>query len=305
MGAARWGRFLMLLRAVILAPLICAYTQINEEGAGPVRNPTTITGILLVSDWRCDEWPENVPKDKSACAEGSSQWGLITATNQYSVHGKTSELKKYERHRVTITGTISPGSQTFVDRLDVEWIAPSEVPEAQIRDLVEKLRYEPWQGPHNVSNPTFWIFYFTSPMQQILAAGPAAQNVLLDYLDDSQIKDQIIILLGGLGDGRAVEPIIRAMADREEARNSAFARKVNLAANLALTNITVADVIWHHGGGITRDSCPDDPKSCWYSWWIEHRGTFSPLKTWSRNYSNYPNYGIYQSPGVFRSQSAR
>jgi hypothetical protein len=91
------------------------------------------------------------------------------------------------------------------------------------------------------------------------------------------------------------------MADRNEARDNPNARKVNLVANLALTNITVGDVIWHHGGGITIDACPDDPKSCWFSWWIEHRTTFDVSKTPSRKYSNYPSYGIYQDPGLFRS----
>jgi hypothetical protein len=139
-------------------------------------------------------------------------------------------------------------------------------------------------------------------MLQILQAGPAAQAVLLRYVDDPKIKDQVIILLGGLGDGEAVLPIIRAMANQNEARANGFARKVNLAANLALTNITVGDVIWHHGGGITMDACPGDPKTCWYTWWIQHRGSFDISKTASRNYSNYPSYGIYQDPGLFRSR---
>ena len=157
--------------------------------------------------------------------------------------------------------------------------------------------------PENIANPTTWVFNFNPPMLQILQAGPAAQDVLLRYLDDPKIKDQIIILVGGLGDGKAVLPIIHAMADRNEARDNDYARKVNLAANLALTNIRVSDVIWHHGGGITRDACPDDPKSCRYTWWIRHRDAFDISKTASRNYSNYPSYGIYQDPGLFRSES--
>ena len=41
-------------------------------------------------------------------------------------------------------------------------------------------------------------------MIQILQAGPAAQDILLEYLSDEQIKDHIIILLGGVGDEKAV-----------------------------------------------------------------------------------------------------
>jgi hypothetical protein len=86
------------------------------------------------------------------------------------------------------------------------------------------------------------------------------------------------------------------MASPVEMRNSPDAVRINGLANLALTNITVSDVIWHHGGGMPHDNCPDDPKSCWYAWWIKNRNTFSVSATPSRNYSNYPNYGIYQQP---------
>jgi hypothetical protein len=293
---------LMVLSAVFLVCTGRCQAQTERDSAD--RNSvTTLTGVLLVSDRRCDKWPADVPKDDWTCPEGSSQWGLITLGKQYSVHGKTNDLKQYERRRVTVTGNISPGPESSVDRFDVQSIRSSEMPESQIRGFIEQLRYNQWAEPKNIANPTTWVFNFTRPMLQILQAGPAAQDVLLRYLDDPKIKDQIIILLGGLGDQKAVLPIIHAMADRNEVRDSDYARKVNLAANLALTNITVGDVVWHHGGGITRDACPDDPKSCWYTWWIQHAETFDVSKTVSRNYSNHPSYGIYQDPRLFRAEA--
>jgi hypothetical protein len=84
-----------------------------------------------------------------------------------------------------------------MDRLDVDSIGLSEMPESQIRDLVGQLRHDRWNQPENIANPTTWVFQFTPPMRQILQAGPAAQEVLLEYLDDSEIKDRIIILFGG------------------------------------------------------------------------------------------------------------
>jgi hypothetical protein len=294
---------LFVLSAVFLICNGRCQAQTEKNSVESRNSVITLTGILLVSDRRCDEWPADVPKDKLTCPEDSSQWGLITLGKQYSVRGKTNELKQYERHRVTVTGSVSPGPESFMDRLDVQSISLSEMPESQIRRFIEQLRYDQWAEPKNRTNPTFWVFSFTRPMLQILQAGPAAQEVLLQYLDDPKIKDQIIILLGGLGDQKAILPIIHAMADRNEARDNNYARKVNLAANLALTNITVGDVIWHHGGGITRDACPDDPKSCWYTWWIQHADTFDISKTVRRNYSNYPSYGVYQDPGLFRSEA--
>jgi hypothetical protein len=302
---ARHGSMMRSPRLVLLAVLlVCTdhcQAQTDRKAAESHNSATILAGLLLASDLQCDEWPAaDVHKGERICQEGSSRWGLITLERQYSVRGKTSQLMQYERHRVTVTGSVSPDHESFMVRLDVQSIGPSEMPESQIRGLIEQLKRDQWAAPENIANPTTWVFHFTPPMLQILQAGPAAQDVLLRYLDDPNIKDQIIILLGGLGDGKAVLPIIHAMANQNEAGTNSYARKVNLAANLALTNITVGDVIWRHGGGITMDACPDDPKSCWYTWWIQHRYGFDISKSVSRNYSNYPSYGIYQDPGLFR-----
>ena len=64
-----------------------------------------------------------------------------------------------------------------MDRVDVQSISSSEMPESQIRGVIEELRYDQWAEPVNISNPTHWMFNFTPPMLQILQAGPAAQNV--------------------------------------------------------------------------------------------------------------------------------
>jgi hypothetical protein len=59
----------------------------------------------------------------------------------------------------------------------------------------------------------------------------------------------------------------------------------------------VADVIWHHGGGIVIERCPANPRECWSKWWKKNKSTFSVKGiTQSRGYSNYPNYGIYGKP---------
>jgi hypothetical protein len=278
--------------------------SVDNSTASP-GSSVTMTGILLVDDWRCDEWSADVPKDSMMCPEGGlSQWGLITATKQYIVRGINSELRKYERQRVMATGAVTAATGDVpIDKLEVQLIASNKVDKNPIRELIGELRSNPWTQPVNTSNSTLWDFHFTPPMIQILQAGPAAQDVLLEYISDPQIKDQIVFLLGGVGDGNAIEPIIEAMATPVEAQGGAYARKVNLAANLALTNITVGDVIWHHGGGITIDRCPDDPKTCWSVWWTEHRDTFDISHTPKRRYSNYPDYGIYQNPGAYRSES--
>jgi len=162
------------------------------------------------------------------------------------------------------------------------------------RTLISELYTHSWAGAENNCSPMCWDFQFTQPMQKILEIGSVAQDVLIENLDDVNIKDQVIILLGGVGDERAVAPIIKAMIAKNSIKKTPNAERINLSANLALTNITVSEVIWHHGGGIEVRRCPDNPKECWQEWWKKNKSTFTVKGiTQSRNYSNYPGYGIY------------
>jgi hypothetical protein len=163
---------------------------------------------------------------------------------------------------------------------------------ADIENWIEQLKSFPWEGPKNYM--PLWVFNFTKPMRQILDVGAPAQDPLLRHLSDPAIKDQIIILLGGVGGVKSIEPIIGAMVRKDDVRANLDAKKINLAANLALTNITAAEVIWHRGGGITIDKCPDDPKSCWSNWWAKNKDHIEQEMNVSRLYASYPNYGIHQ-----------
>jgi len=135
--------------------------------------------------------------------------------------------------------------------------------DAQAQNLIAELYTHPWEGAENLCSPMCWNFHFTEPMLKIIEMGPPAQNALLPKLNDPAIKDQAIILLGGLGDERAVGPIIDAMVGKDEIAVTPNAQKINLAAVLALTNITVAEVTWHHGGGIEVRKRPQNPKEGW------------------------------------------
>ncbi len=166
--------------------------------------------------------------------------------------------------------------------------------DVETRTLISELYTHSWAGAENNCSPMCWDFQFTQPMQKILEIGSAAQDVLIENLDDVNIKDQVIILLGGVGDERAVAPIIKTMIAKNSIKNTPNAERINLSANLALTNITVSEVIWHHGGGIEVRKCPDNSKECWQEWWKKNKSTFTVKGiTQSRNYSNYPGYGIY------------
>ena len=168
--------------------------------------------------------------------------------------------------------------------------------EPEIRNLIRDLHNHRWQGAYPVAMPLMWDLGLTDPMSRILEIGPAAQQDLIDNNNDPIIKDQIIILLGGVGDERSIGPIINAMIPQKKLRSTPNSQGINLAANIALTNITVSDVIWHYGGGVVRTEPPEDSKERWVKWWNEHHDFAVRTITHSRNYSNYPNYGIYKQP---------
>jgi hypothetical protein len=179
--------------------------------------------------------------------------------------------------------------------LGMKIVAQTQEGSSHIQSLIAELYTHPWEGAENSCEPMCWNFHFTEPMLKIIRMGPTAQDALLTKLGEPALKDQVIILLGGLGDEHAVGPIIDAMVGRDEISVTPNAQKINLAAMLALTNITVAEVTWHHGGGIEKRKCPQNPKECWTEWWQNNKTTFkvNEIKQ-SRRYSNYPNYGIYK-----------
>jgi hypothetical protein len=281
------GAVLVLtLLAVLATPAGCDYHAKDRDSGIPIVR----TGILIAHDV-------------------SQRWALASGTDLFPLEGDHAELTKYERQRVTIRGTVDG-----VKKINVQSIEPNQLGDRELRAAIEQLRLHPWAGPRNITSPTKWIFGFTDPMLQILQAGPAAQTVMLRTLQDGRLegnefggsdksrefkdrefKDQIIILLGGVGDERAVEPIILAMSTA--GRSGGEATRTNRMANLALTNITQSEVIWGHGGGIPHNSCPDNPKSCWLSWWAQNKTSFKvSSEVGTRNDSNYPNFGIYQQP---------
>lgn len=173
----------------------------------------------------------------------------------------------------------------------------SIVKKADIASLIEDLHKHLWTGAEIVGeSPIVWDFSLTVPMRGILEIGAPAQDALLDALNDTAIKDQAIFLLGGVGDERAIIPIMDAMVSETDMRTFPNAKRINRAANLALTNLTAANVIWPQGGGIMVEKCLSNSKECWSRWWNQNKRTFSVQNTTrsAKSYSNYPNYGVYR-----------
>jgi hypothetical protein len=265
------------------------------------KNQMELTGVVLASGHRCFE--TRVQEDL-LCR--SSDWALASETTTYLLYGDVPTLKKFEHKRAKIVGSLEEeplvwyGQHVIRRKLFVSSIEAAELSENEIERLVRELKDAPWRGPENYTSPAWWDFAFTDPMKKILQAGHLAQDVLLRHLGDHDVQDQVIMLLGGVGDEDAIGPIIEAMADNSGPMLAAQAKRINLAANLALTNLTVSDVIWSQRGGVPFDNCPDAPKLCWSKWWGAHNDTFRVGVAGNQLNTNYPSYGIYAQFGDFQ-----
>ena len=263
----------------------------------PRKTEIKLTGILLTSDYRCSK----AHAEHVLCR--SSDWALASGRTTYLLYGDMPTLERFERKRVEVTGLLEEeavvkyGVQMIRRKITVRSMESTELSKEAIEGLVTQLKVVPWRGPENHCSPMCWDFAFTDPMIEILQAGSGARDILLDHLSDKGIQDQIVMLLGGIGDEKAIWPIIETLTDGTDASSDPKAKKLNLIGDLALTNLTVSEVIWHHGGGISPNHCPDSPKSCWSNWWMDRKDSFKVGVGGDRLYTNYPNYGIYAQFG--------
>ncbi len=281
-----------LLTAVVLSSL-----SLGQDSSA-LRREIKLTGIVLTSDHRCSGTHAHIDM---FCRE--SDWALASGGTTYLLFGDNARLQTFERKRVSVDGVLEEerrleyGVPMIWRKIEVRSIESNELPNDVIEALVNQLKVVPWRGPENLCNPTCWNFAFTDPIIHILEAGIGAQDILLDHLRDPDIQDQVVMLLGGVGNENAIWPIIGTLMDGNESNLDDKTKRLNLIGNLALTNLTVSEVIWHHGGGITIDRCPTSAKSCWSQWWLQHKDTFRVGAGGDRLYVNYPNYGIYAQFG--------
>lgn len=117
---------------------------------------------------------------------------------------------------------------------------------ANLQALTDELKEHAWAGIRLTGmSPANWTVHVTRPMKEILKHGSAAQSILLQRISDPRITDQVIFLLGGVGDERVIGPIISAMIDSRSLDLVSNATKINFSADFALTNITAAEWCGH------------------------------------------------------------
>ncbi|GEM_PF-1439364 len=168
----------------------------------------------------------------------------------------------------------------------------------EVQDLIQRLHTTSWDGSFTVGmSPTSGTHHVTKPIQRIFEIGAPAQELLLQKLPDAKIQEQLIFLLGGIGDEKAIPAIINSMVEEKNLRDNPNAKRINFIANVALTNLTAADVFFPKSGGNIIYNCNlEESKFCWQRWWRQNASHFTTktVKDADRMFQCYPSYGIYR-----------
>ena len=169
------------------------------------------------------------------------------------------------------------------------------------RRAVASLAQFDWKGATTISeSPVTWDFAVTPPMSKLLAAGADARPALLAELSNETILDQVLFLLGGVGDESSIDPILTAMGLAREKLSGERRERVLAAGSLALSNITGEPVVLWYGGGVVTRRCSDDPLDCWSAWWLANKASFRASDPAHRESRCRPGYGLYRESPVHR-----
>ena len=204
-----------------------------------------LTGVVLTSDGCCSKTNEydrcSKTREKNMLCL-SSDWALASGRETYLLFGDIPTLERFGRKRVSVSGVLEKepvvqyGVRMIRRKLTVGSIESSELSEEAIEELVKQLKVVPWRDPENYCRSLCWNFAFTDPMVQILQAGSGAQGILLDHVNDQGIQDQIVMLLGGVGDEKAIWPIIQTLTDGDDGKRQSRKHKLDERGILLTTD---------------------------------------------------------------------
>lgn len=268
----------------------------SGQSATATPNPVEVklTGIVLTKYQTCFKQQE------AWC------WGLASGHRTFLLLGDKSVLQRFVGKPVIVSGMLEqePVEQDHLQMIrrtiTVDSIESNELSEQELEEMVTRLTVVRWPGqPGQACNRGCWVdFAFTDAMVEILQAGRGAQSVLLQHLDDQSIEDQIVMLLGGIGDETAIPPIIERLTDGDKDALDKRSNRLNLVGNAALMNLTADDVEAFGTGSM----CSNTLRTCWSKWWVERKASFREDAILFRGFSSYPNYGMYE---VFADASLR
>ena len=156
----------------------------------------------------------------------------------------------------------------------------------EVANLIEQLR-EPSNKVRDdvvrIVIPGGEIIDFSPPMMSLIRLGDRSRTMLHGRINDAQIQNEVVLILGAIGDATTVPLLIEAYPyDDVRPPDSDRARwKAHMCFTFALTYLTSEPI------GRSRQGADYNPqnKRLWQEWWRENQATFivrieKPNATW-------------------------
>jgi hypothetical protein len=156
-----------------------------------------------------------------------------------------------------------------------------------VEELIASLRRKENRVPENymVVIPGGEMLEFSGPLKALMFRGKDARKALLTHVDDLEIRNEVVLALGAVGDEATVPELI-SRYPREPVKNDDRAAK--------LTRVCFSYALsWLTGEQIDRSrwgtSFSSDNAEKWQKWWAANRATFRvpserPQATWVPSY---------------------
>jgi hypothetical protein len=157
----------------------------------------------------------------------------------------------------------------------------------QIVDLIEQMR-----DPMNkvqylfVTIPGGEVLQFSPPMKQLIRMGARARPALHRRISDKEIQNEVVLILGAIGDETTVPLLIESYPDQPADLAPSDPRFYTIVYySFALPYLTCEPI------GRSREGADLNPenKKLWQAWWKENAATFKvsaekPNMTWLPGY---------------------
>lgn len=174
------------------------------------------------------------------------------------------------------------------------WSSTTSVPgaaferDADVTKLIEELK----QPSNKVQCwgtivPGGEILVFSAPMKDLIRMGERARATLHEQISDQQIQNEVVLVLGAIGDATTVPLLIEAYPEGE-VKNEGSAdsqRMKTICFTFALTYLTGEPI------GRSRWGADRNPKNrkLWQEWWRQNHASFvvpaeKPNATWVPSY---------------------
>jgi hypothetical protein len=158
---------------------------------------------------------------------------------------------------------------------------------APVEELIASLRRKENRVPENYTAviPGGEMLEFSGPLKALMFRGKDARKALLAHLDDPEIRNEVVVALGAVGNEATVPELISRYPRDPVKEDDRAAKLTRVCFSYALSWLTGAQIDRSRWG---TSFSPDNAEK-WQKWWTENRATFRvpserPRATWVPSY---------------------